>query len=393
MIFRSYQPTGHPGAVSCAIDALMPSKQGVSMRRRPGLVNALAISVLTTAAVVVPATVAEAGHNDRAIVIGHRGASGYRPEHTLASYRLAIAQGADYVEPDLVSTKDGALVARHENEISGTTNVAQKPEFADRRTTRTIDGVQVTGWFTEDFTLAELKRLRAIERLPAVRPGNTAYDGQFEVPTLQEVIDLVKSEGRKRGRQIGIYPETKHPTYFQSIGLSLEEPLVRTLKKNKLADRRSPVFIQSFETANLRKLDKLTGNKLVQLVQTAGRPYDFVVAGDPRTYLDLVKPEGLRWIARYADGAGMEKALIIPRDANGFLLAPTTVVRDAHRAGLTVHSWTFRSENQFLPADFRVGTDPIAHGDHLAEYRVFLRQGLDGVFSDFPDHAVAAVRR
>jgi glycerophosphoryl diester phosphodiesterase len=296
------------------------------------------------------------------------------------------------VEPDLVSTKDGALVARHENEISGTTDVSRKPEFAGRRTTKVIDGVSVTGWFTEDFTLAELKRLRAIERLPAVRPGNTAYDGQFEVPTLQEVIDLVKSESRRRGRQVGIYPETKHPTYFQSIGLSLEEPLVRTLRKNRLADRNAPVFIQSFETANLRKLNKLTSNRLVQLVQAAGRPYDFVVAGDPRTYLDLVTPEGLRGIARYADGIGAEKALIIPRDANGFLQAPTTVVRDAHRAGLAVHSWTFRSENQFLPADFRVGTDPIAHGDYAAEYRVFLRQGLDGVFSDFPDHAVAAVR-
>jgi glycerophosphoryl diester phosphodiesterase len=355
------------------------------------LAGALAISVLTTAAAVVPATVAEAGNHDRAIVIGHRGASGYRPEHTLASYRLAIAQGADYVEPDLVATKDGVLVARHENEISGTTNVAQKPEFADRRTTKIIDGNSITGWFTEDFTLAELKRLRAIERLPAVRPGNTAYDGLFEVPTLQEVIDLVKSESRRRGKQIGIYPETKHPTYFQSIGLSLEEPLVRTLKKNRLDDRNDAVYIQSFETANLRKLNKLTGNKLVQLVQAAGRPYDFVVAGDPRTYLDLVKPEGLRWIARYAEGIGAEKALIIPRDADGFLVAPTTVVRDAHRAGLVVHSWTFRAENQFLPADFRIGTDPIAHGDLVAEIRAFLRQDIDGVFSDFPDLAVAAV--
>ncbi|GAA0942517.1 glycerophosphodiester phosphodiesterase [Virgisporangium aurantiacum] len=361
------------------------------MRRR--LASALAISVLTTVAAVVPTTVAEAGHHDRAIAIGHRGASGYRPEHTLASYRLAIAQGADYVEPDLVATKDGALVARHENEISGTTNVAQQPEFADRRTTKTIDGVPVTGWFTEDFTLAELKRLRAIERLPAVRPGNTAYDGLFEVPTFQEVIDLVTSESRRRGRQIGIYPETKHPTYFQSIGLSLEEPLVRTLRKNHLDDRNDAVYIQSFETANLRKLDKLTHNKLVQLVQVAGRPYDFVVAGDPRTYLDLVKPDGLRWIDRYADGIGAEKALIIPRDANGFLLAPTTLVRDAHRAGLIVHAWTFRAENQFLPADFRIGTDPNAHGDLASEFRVFLRTGLDGVFSDFPDLAVAAVRR
>jgi glycerophosphoryl diester phosphodiesterase len=360
------------------------------MRRR--LAGALAVSLLTTLAAAVPATAAEAREKDRTIVIGHRGASGYRPEHTLAAYRLAIAQGAHFVEPDLVSTSDGVLVARHENEISGTTDVSTRSEFAGRRTTKTIDGVAVTGWFTEDFTLAELKRLRAVERLPAVRPGNTAYNGLFEVPTLQEVIDLVKSESRARGTRIGIYPETKHPTYFQSIGLPLEEPLVRVLKKNRWDSRSAPVYIQSFETANLRKLNRMTGNRLVQLLQSTGAPYDLVAAGDPRTYRDLVTPEGLRWVARYADGAGLEKALIIPRDANGALTTPTTVVRDAHRAGLTVHSWTFRSENQFLPADFRIGTDPVAHGNYLAEYRVFVRQGVDGVFSDFPDHAVRGVK-
>jgi glycerophosphoryl diester phosphodiesterase len=323
------------------------------------------------------------------IVIAHRGASGYRPEHTLAAYRLAIAMGAHYIEPDLVSTKDGVLVARHENEISGTTDVAQHPEFAGRRATRTIDGAAVTGWFTEDFTLAELKTLRARERLPQVRPGNTAYDGRFAVPTLQEVIDLVKVESRRRHRVIGIYPETKHPTYFQSIGLSLEEPLVRTLRRNGLANRRAAVFIQSFETANLHKLNGMISVPLVQLLDATGQPYDFVVTGDRRTYADLATPAGLQWIRGYADAVGANKNLVVPRDADGRLLAPTTLVRDAHRARLTVHAWTFRSENTFLPADFRAGTDPAAHGDAAAEYRLFYGLGLDGLFSDFPDTALA----
>jgi glycerophosphoryl diester phosphodiesterase len=365
------------------------------LRRR--LAAALATALLTTAIAAVPGPASAAepdgvragGHP---LVIGHRGASGYRPEHTLEAYRLAIAQGADYVEPDLVSTADGVLVARHENEISGTTDIAAHPEFAGRRTTRTIDGVSVTGWFTEDFTLAELKTLRAIERLPQVRPGNTAYNGLFPVPTLQEVIDLVKAESRRLHRRIGIYPETKHPTYFRSIGRPLEEPLVRTLKRNGWGGRHAPVFIQSFETANLRRLDRMIDVPLVQLLQVAGAPYDFVAAGDPRTYQDLVTPAGLRWVARYADGAGLEKQLIVPRDAAGNLGTPTTVVRDAHRAGLRVHAWTFRSENTFLSADFRIGTDPAAHGNYLAEYRLFFRLGLDGVFSDFPDHAVAGRR-
>ena len=219
----------------------------------------LALTAALTAPVLfttpTPADAAEARHHarhDDPIVIGHRGASGYRPEHTLAAYRLAIRLGADYVEPDLVSTKDGVLVARHENEISGTTDVADHPEFADRRTTKTIDGRPVTGWFTEDFTLAELKTLRAKERLPQVRPDNTRYDGRFEIPTLNEVLDLVKQESHREGRKIGVYPETKHPTYFDSIGLSLEEPLVRTLRRHGLDQRTSKVFIQSFETANLK---------------------------------------------------------------------------------------------------------------------------------------------
>ena len=326
------------------------------------------------------------------LVIGHRGASGYRPEHTLASYRLAIEMGADYIEPDLVSTKDHVLVTRHENNIADTTDVAAHPEFASRRTTKTIDGNPMTGWFTEDFTLAELRTLRAKERLPDLRPANTAFDGLYQVPTFQEVIDLAKRAG------VGIYPETKHPTYFDSIGLSLEEPLLATLRANGLTGPRAKVFIQSFETANLRELRTRTRLPLVQLIDATGRPYDFVVAGDPRTYADLVTPAGLAEIATYADGIGPNKDLIIPRDSAGNLLEPTSLVRDAHREGLVVHPWTFRRENNFLPLDFRQGNPASpeflrAPGDLPAELRLFFRLGVDGVFSDNADVAVATRHR
>jgi glycerophosphoryl diester phosphodiesterase len=333
---------------------------------------------------------ARAAHMDEPIVIGHRGASGYRPEHTLAAYKLAIAFGVDYVEPDLVSTKDGVLVARHENEISGTTDVAEHPEFADRKTTKTIDGRPVTGWFTEDFTLAELKTLRAKERLPDVRPDNTRYDGRFQVPTFEQVLDLVRAESKRLGRPIGVYPETKHPTYFDSMGLSLEEPLVRSLRRHHLDRPKAPVFVQSFETENLRDLAGRVRVPLVQLIDATGAPYDFVESGDPRTYADLVTPEGLEWVASYASGVGTNKNVLIPRDPDGFLTEPTDVVDDAHAAGLIVHAWTFRDENQFLPADFRVGDDPNAKGDAFSEYDVFFDLGLDGVFSDHPDTALEA---
>ena len=323
------------------------------------------------------------------IVIGHRGASGYRPEHTLEAYELAIQMGADYIEPDLVSTMDGVLVARHENEISGTTDVENHPEFADRLTTKTIDGVSVTGWFTEDFTIAELKTLRAEERIPAVRPNNTAFNGLYEIPTLQEVIDLAQREG------VGIYPETKHPTYFDTIGLSLEEPLVETLEDNGYIKKQDPVFIQSFEVANLKELNEMTRVRLVQLVNDTGKPYDFVVSGDPRTYSDLITDEGLDEIATYADGIGVNKNLIVPRNANNELLEPTDLVDRAHGSRLLVHAWTFRNENAFLPEDFREG-DPaspnylIAYGDSPSEYALFFGTELDGVFSDNPDTAVAS---
>jgi glycerophosphoryl diester phosphodiesterase len=323
------------------------------------------------------------------IVIGHRGASGHRPEHTLAAYDLAIELGADYVEPDLVSTKDHVLVIRHENEISGTTDVADHTEFSGRKTTKTIDGNPITGWFTEDFTLAELRTLRAKERIPDLRPDNTAFDGLYQVPTLQEVIDLAKRAG------VGIYPETKHPTYFDSIGLSLEEPLLATLRANGYRGPKAKVFIQSFEVGNLKELRGRTRLPLVQLLSDVGAPYDLVAAGDPRTYADLSTPEGLAEIATYADGIGPSKNQIVPRDSAGNLLEPTSLVADAHRAGLLVHPYTFRNENNFLPADFRQGNpaSPVylrATGDAPAEYRLFFRLGVDGLFSDNPDTAVAS---
>lgn len=369
---------------------------------RPG--RATALTVLTTlAALAVPLplldgaavarTAEPAGQGELAapLVIGHRGAPGYRPEHTLASYRLAIRLGADYVEPDLVSTRDGVLVARHENEISGTTDVADHPEFADRRTTKVIDGRSVTGWFTEDFTLAELKTLRAEERLPQVRPGNTRYDGRFEVPTFAEVLQLVRDEERRTGRTIGVAPETKHPSYFDSIGLSLEEPMLRTLSRFHLDRKRSPVLIQSFEVGNLQELDEVTPLPLEQLVDASGAPYDRVAAGDPTTYAAMLTPAGLQEIATYADWVGPSKDLVLPRDpATGATGAPSALVPDAHRAGLRVVVWTLRDENQFMATNFRRGTDPDAKGDIFAEVTAFLDAGVDAVFADYPDSAVDA---
>jgi glycerophosphoryl diester phosphodiesterase len=361
------------------------------------------LGLTLASAILLPGIIIAAAQSDRdadtrrsaPIVIGHRGASGYRPEHTLAAYALAIEQGADYVEPDLVATKDGILVARHENDISGTTDVADRAEFAGRRTTKTIDGVPVTGWFTEDLTLAELKTLRAKERLPQLRPQNRRFDGTFEVPSLQEVIDLVKTKEKELGRRIGIYPETKHPTYFASIGLPLEERLVKVLHANGYQGKRDPVFIQSFEVGNLKALRRLTQLPLVQLINASGRPFDFVASGDSRTFADLITPAALREIRGYADGIGPHKNLIVPRDGSGRVLPATSLIRDAHQAGLVVHGWTFRNENEFLPADFRIGapSDPTSRaqrGHAEAEYALFYRLGIDGVFTDQPDTAVGA---
>jgi glycerophosphoryl diester phosphodiesterase len=321
------------------------------------------------------------------LIFGHRGAAGYRPEHTLASYDLAIRLGADVIEPDLVTTKDGVLVARHEPEISATTDVSAHPEFASRRTTKLLDGVPTTGWFTEDFTLAELRTLRAKERIPDIRQHNTLYDGRYQVPTFQEVIDLAKRESRQYGRQIGIAPETKHPTYFRRQGKPLEPALIRTLNRNGLNRPGAKVWVQSFEVGNLVALHAVLRVHLVQLTSATGAPFDFVASGDPRTYADLTTPAGLRGIARYADVLGPDKNQIVPRDASGRLLAPTTLVRDAHRAGLDVVPYTFRNENTFLPLDFRRGTDPTAYGDAFAEYALFFSLGVDGLFSDNSDTA------
>jgi glycerophosphoryl diester phosphodiesterase len=365
-------------------------------------VLALALTTVVTSvaaggAVAVPAsasTPAAARGGDRVldapIVIGHRGAAGYRPEHTLASYKLAIDMGADYVEPDLVSTKDGVLVARHENDISGTTDAADHPEFADRLTTKTIDGTSVTGWFTEDFTLAELKTLRAKERLPAVRPQNTRYDGRFEVPTFDEVLDLVERESRRRGEVIGVYPETKHPTYFRSIGLPIEPRLVAALRAHHLDRPNAHVYIQSFETGNLKALSHEVKVPLVQLVDASGAPYDLQAAGDDRTYADLVTPRGLREISTYADAVGANKDLVLPRNEAGETTKPSALVGDAHDVGLDVHVWTMRDENQFMARNYWNGADPNAKGDAVAEYEDFFDAGVDGVFSDNSDTAVEA---
>ena len=327
------------------------------------------------------------------LVIGHRGASALRPEHTIESYTKAIEDGANVIEPDLVATRDGVLVARHENEISGTTNVADKPEFAARKTTKLIDNVSTTGWFTEDFTLAELQTLRAKERIPLNRPGNTAFDGQFLVPTFQAVMDLARAKTAETGRTIAIYPETKHPSYFKSINLPLEKRLVDALDANGYRGKAAPVFIQSFEVANLKEIRKLTDVRIVQLLSGSGRPEDFRLAGDTRTYADISTAAGLREIASYANGIGPEKGMVIPRTAQNTLGTPTSLVADAHAAGLVVHPYTFRPENPFLPAELRRGNvaSPTERGDLAAEITIFLRAGIDGFFTDDPSIGRAAL--
>jgi len=310
-----------------------------------------------TSAPTVPApTVPAPGGPPRILVVGHRGASGYRPEHTLAAYELAIRMGADAVDVDLVPTRDGALVARHEPEIGGTTDVAEHPEFASRRTTKQIDGTAYTGWFTTDLTLAEIRTLRATERIPQTRPHNTLYDGRFPVVTFDEVLDLLDRLAAELRRPVGVLPEIKHSTYFASLGLPVEPGLVETLRRRGRDGADSGVIIQSFETANLRALRTQVGCPLLQLVDAAGtRPADLVAAGDPRTSEALVTPQGLREVAGYATWLGPTKELIIPLGPDDAAGTPTTLVRDAHAANLRVMPYTFRNENEFLPAGRRRG--------------------------------------
>jgi glycerophosphoryl diester phosphodiesterase len=340
------------------------------MRRLPAFAMALSIAASVAA---------------QPVIIAHRGASGERPEHTLAAYARAIEQGADFIEPDLVMTKDDVLVIRHENDISDTTDVADRPEFAGRRARKTIDGRAVTGWFTEDFTLAELKTLQARERLPKLRPANLGWRDE-RIATFDEALALVRSSPRK----VGIYPETKHPTYFAAIGKPMEKALVDALARAGFSRADDPVFIQSFEVSNLKALRAMTKLRLVQLIEGEAPPYDQVAAGTGLTVADMISPEGLKAIAAYADAIGPYKLLIEPRDAAGRAQPPTTLVRDAHAAGLLVHPWTFRSENVFLAAGDRISADEAAKGDAAAEYARFLGYGVDGLFSDFPGEAVAA---
>lgn len=323
---------------------------------------------------------------DSVLVIAHRGASGHRPEHTLEAYRLAVAMGADVIEPDLVRTRDGVLAVRHENEISGTTDVAAHPAFADRRTTKTIDGAEVTGWFVEDFTLAELKTLRAVERLPELRPESAAYDGQFEVPTLEEVIALAQELGEARGRPVGLYPETKHPSYFRAIGLPLEEPLVEALYGAGYTSATDPVWIQSFEVENLRRLDEMTSLRLVQLAMPGAAPFD-----RPETSYDsMMTPAGLADVAAYADAVGVAKSFVLHPET----VAPSPLVAEAHAAGLAVHVWTVRAENAFLPPPLRSASGrPADWGDVAAEVRALTSAGVDGLFTDHPDLVLAALGR
>ncbi|WP_287879558.1 glycerophosphodiester phosphodiesterase [Acidovorax sp.] len=352
--------------------------------------------------------------SERPLVIGHRGASGYLPDHTLEGYRKAIEMGADFIEPDLVATQDGVLIARHEPNITGTTDVSTRAEFASRKTRKVVDGVEEEGWFASDFTLAEIKTLRAIQPMA---DRDQSFNGKYQIPTLDEVLDLARSEGAKAGRTVGVYPETKHPTYHVNLGLKLEDRLLATLARYGYTTKASPVIVQSFEVSNLQYLRTKTQVRLVQLVDADDvkadgsmslvapydKPYDFAVAGDARTFASLLTPAGLKEVKTYADGVGPWKPYLIPSrqvdanndgkpdDLNGdgkiddrdrVMMAPTSVVKDAHAAGLFVHAYTFRSEAKRLASDFK--------GDPKAEYQLFFDLGVDGVFSDFPDHAKAA---
>lgn len=345
------------------------------------------IRFILTAALVLSGTPAmSAPVTSAPLVIAHRGASGERPEHTASAYRLAVEQGADFIEPDLVMTRDGAFVVRHENEIGGTTDVVDRPEFASRKTTRVIDGVETTGWFTDDFTLAELKTLRARERLPLLRPANTAHDGQEPILTFDEVVAIAREATARTGRVIGVAPELKHPSYFASIGLPMEDAFVAALERHGLTGADAPILIQCFEVGTLQRLKARIDAPLLQLMSLARGPAD----RPDLTYAAMSTPEGLSAVAAYADAVGVEIGLILPRDDLARSLPATSLVADAHAAGLKVVVWTFRAENAFLPRDHRYGDAPADHGDLTAYLKAFYALGVDAVFSDFPGAAVAA---
>ncbi|MGN5753325.1 glycerophosphodiester phosphodiesterase [Acinetobacter calcoaceticus] len=328
------------------------------------------------------------------LVIGHRGASALRPEHTLASYQKAIDDGADFIEPDLVSTKDGVLVTRHENEIGGTTNVSTLTQFADRKTTKNIDGKDLTGWFTEDFTLSELQQLKARERIPEFRPANTAYNDLYPVPTLEQVIELAEANYKKTGKIIGLYIETKHPTYFKNHNLAMEDTLLKTLAKYEYTRDIAPVYLQSFEVQNLkdlkRELDLHKTLKHAQIIQLydakTSQPADFVESGETKTYADLATAQGLKDVAKYANGIGPSKGYILNFNDNGSVQT-TSFISDAHAAGLKVHPYTFRPENNFLPTPLKCSQDKPAERcptGALKEFEAYFKAGVDGVFTDDP---------
>lgn len=330
-------------------------------------------AVLTAAGALAGLAAAPAAakpHHDEPLVIAHRGASGYMPEHTLEAYALAVEMGADVIEPDLVLTKDGELLARHEPVLDETTDVAAHPEFADRKTTKLIDGTPVTGFFADDFTLAELKTLRAEERLPALRPDSAAYDGQFELVTYDEVLDYVETLDRK----VITYPEMKHPSYYEDKGMSIEDALADLLEERKLDRKRSPVWVQSFEYQSLLNIAERVDNRIGLNIDGQG----------------AISNATLNEYARTLDTVSLNKNRIFPRAADGSISEPTDIVERAHRRGLDVHVWTFRAENSFLPTNLREGSDPAAWGDFEAEFELFYDLGVDAVFSDFPDLAIAA---
>ena len=385
-------------------------------------ISVSAVALAATAALLPAAPVQAAGTLNGAapIVIGHRGASGYRPEHTLAAYGLAIAQGANYIEPDLVMSKDGELLARHEpmlarvdlntdgsirygndgkpmlNRTDTSTNVWELPQYTGRLTVKTLDGVKVGGWWVEDFTAAEIRTdIRAQERLRDLRTGNNAFNDQFTIPTLQEVIDLAKAKSLELGRPIGIYPETKHPTYFKAHAennglVRMEDRLLQVLHTNYGNNANAPVYIQSFEVSNMQYVGNLTDIRVVQLLNGSGRPYDFTVSGDTRTYADLATAAGLDFINDYAQGVGANTSLMIPLVA-GRLGTPTNLVANAHAKGLEIHGWTFRAENIFLPNEFDSSTNPAQFGNLGGQVQAFLALGMDGFFTDHPDIGVAAI--